>query len=151
MVRWFFETEVPSRYAKFLPEIPRNAILSTTIETNRTYRLYEGPVQPDPVEKRLEAMQDVIGRGWQNVHISIEPIVDFDPDTMQNWMGDIHGRVRLMEGKQLMVSMGYDNYSTGLPVQKLAKTEVLIKTMENSGIFVERKVLREKMPQQGEW
>jgi len=71
-VRWFFETKVPSRYARFLPEIPRNAILSTTIETNRTYRLYEGPVQPDTVEKRLEAMQTVIDQGWKNVHISID-------------------------------------------------------------------------------
>ncbi len=151
MVRWFFETKVPSRYARFLPEVPRNAILSTTIETNRTYRLCEGSIQPDPVEKRFEAMQDMTGRGWQNVHISIGPIVGFDLAAMQNWMGDTHARVKLRGGKQLMVSMGYDNYGIGLPEPELTKTEALIKKMEENGIFVERKVLREKMPQRGKW
>ena len=50
-----------------------------------------------------------------------------------------------------MVSIEYDNYSIGLPEPELAKTEALIKAMEEKWIFVERKVLREKMPQQGEW
>jgi len=98
-VVFFFETKNPARYREFLDEFPPNAILSTTIESNRDYGLSRAP----PPEVRYEAMREL---DWPRKHVSIEPVVDFDPGPLLGWLRAI--------GPEL-VSVGYDNWNSGLP------------------------------------
>jgi len=88
---------------------------------------------------------------WPNLCVSIEPICDFDLLKLAGWMQSINARLLQAGGQRLMVSVGYDNYGIGLSEPDLSKTEALIRCLEDSEICVERKVLREKIPQRGEW
>ena len=129
---FFFETKSPFFYLLVFPELadlkPEKTIYSTTIETNRTTtRRYSNA--PD-TERRYAAMRLLDGRK----HVSIEPIMDFDPDVMFKWITEIEPEI---------VSIGYDNYNNHLPEPSLSKTLKLIEDLEASGIIVERKTLRE--------
>jgi len=124
---FFFETKNPARYYEFLDEFPPNAILSTTIESNRDYGLSRAP----PPEARYEAMTTL---PWPRKHVSIEPVVDFDPGPLLGWLRDIEPE---------MVSVGYDNWNSGLPEPPLEKTLSLIRTLEDF-TRVERKTLRKR-------
>ncbi len=54
-VTWFFETKNPERYFEFLDRIPRNSVLSATIETNRDYETWNAPSRG----KRIKTMIDL--------------------------------------------------------------------------------------------
>jgi len=118
---FFLETKNPVRYLHF-PELFElgNVILSTTIETNRDYRVSLAP----SVRERYDAMMG-IRRKWMfsnpRIHISIEPILDFDLDVLVGWMRRI---------EPWMVSVGYDNYNAKLPEPPLEKTLALIERLE---------------------
>ena len=129
---FFFETKSPYYYVLVFPELasldPRKTIYSATIETNReTTRRYSRA--PD-TDRRYEAMKLLDGRK----HVSMEPVMDFDPDVMFKWITDIDPEC---------VSIGYDNYHNHLPEPSLQKVLKFIEDLENSGIRVERKTLRE--------
>jgi len=125
---FFFETKNPLRYFNFLDVIPPKSILSSTIETNRDYNSSGAP----SVEKRYLAMSRL---RWNNKHISIEPIVNFDLKIFIQWMKDIDPRI---------VSVGYDNYNCGLVEPSLSKTAKLIEELREF-TEVECKTLREKI------
>lgn len=133
-VTFFLETKNPARYAKFLYLLPPNTIISTTIETNRDYRVSKAP----PVRDRFEAFRKLT---WPHKHVSIEPIMDFDLDVLLEW---VH-RIALMEaewrGGTFMVSVGYDNWNCNLLEPQLEKTIHLIRQLEQF-TKVERKTLR---------
>ncbi len=125
-VTFFLETKNPARYAKFLHLLPPNTILSTTIETNRDYQVSMAP----SVRDRFEAFRKL---AWPHKHVSIEPIMDFDPEVLAEWMRRINPD---------MVSVGYDNWDCNLPEPPLKKTMDLISQLERF-TKVERKTLRE--------
>jgi len=60
--------------------------------------------------------------------------MNFDLKTLFEWITDIEPEC---------VSIGYDNYHNHLPEPPLEKTLKLIEDLENSGIKIERKTLRE--------
>ena len=124
--KFFLETKNPRRYFDFLERLPHNVILSTTIETNRDYRLSKAP----PPRERYEAMKELL---WHEKHVSVEPVADFDLDVFVSWIHDI--------GPQ-RVSVGYDNYNAGFREPSLSKTLKLIDKLEEF-TDVERKTLRE--------
>jgi len=93
---FFLETKNPSRMIHFIDEIPKNTIISTTIETNQYPK--EGISKAPPPEERAKAFQKI---NHPHKHVSIEPIIDFDLNTLVEWIKDIEPE---------MVSMGYDNY-----------------------------------------
>jgi len=129
---FFFETKSPFFYLLVLPELadlkPGKTIYSATIETNRSITCVYSKA-PDP-ERRYAAMRLLDGRK----HVSVEPIMDFDLDTMFRWITEIDPEI---------VSVGYDNYNNRLPEPSLQKVLMLIELLEESGIEVERKTLRE--------
>ena len=98
---FFFETKNPGRYTQFLDLIPEKAILSSTIETNRDYKVSLAP----PVEERYRAMAAL---EWPRKHISVEPVMDFDQDIFLEWLKEIGPEI---------VSVGYDNYKCRLPAE----------------------------------
>jgi len=91
---FFLETKNPSRMAQF--KMPENTIISTTIETDKYPR--EGISKAPPPEQRAEAFRRII---HPHKHVSIEPIMEFDMDTLIGWIKEIQPE---------MVSIGYDNY-----------------------------------------
>jgi len=137
-VIFFFETKNPSMYVERPYDgwdhgkvlLPSKTIFSTTIETNRDQLAREYSLAPSP-SIRMEYMKEIT---FMRKHISIEPIMDFDPDVMFRWITDIEPEI---------VSIGYDNYNNHLPEPPLSETLKLIEDLEASGIMVERKTLRE--------
>ncbi|MEB3816914.1 MAG: phage Gp37/Gp68 family protein [Desulfurococcales archaeon] len=131
---WFlFLTKNPQRYHDFLDEIPPNAILGATIETNRSTYFQEGSKPrissaPLPV-RRYIAMRDL---DWPLKFISIEPILDFDLDTFTRWIEEIN---------PFMVYVGYDNYGNRLPEPPLSKTLEFIRRLEDFTLVI-RKTIR---------
>ena len=131
---WFlFLTKNPQRYHDFLDEIPSNAILGATIETNRDTYFQEGyspRISRAPLpSRRYQAMKSL---DWPLKFVSIEPILDFDLDVFTRWIEEIN---------PFMVYIGYDNYGHRLPEPPLAKTMELIRRLEDFTLVI-RKTIR---------
>ena len=131
---FFFETKQPWFYITIFQRLtnldPKKTILSATIETNREQITSQVSLAPPPIQ-RYGGMEEL---DWPRKHVSVEPVMDFDPDVMFKWITDIEPE---------LVSIGYDNYNNRLPEPPLQKVLKLIEDLENSGIRVERKTLRE--------
>ncbi len=140
---FFLETKNPER-AIFSFDLPKeNIIFSTTIETNKEggelpiiedWEYMDLSMAPNP-EERLDILYNEVEdnlKGYR-LHISIEPILDFDLLEFANTIKKI---------KPIRVSIGYDNYNHRLPEPSLQKTMRLIEILEMAGIEVERKTIR---------
>jgi protein gp37 len=111
---FLFLTKNPRRYFEFLELYPANTVFGATIESNREYPVSKAPT---PAE-RYQSMADLPVR---NKLISIEPIMDFDMETMTQWIREIG---------PVSVHVGYDNHNKGLPGPSLSKTMQLIEKLE---------------------
>jgi len=129
-VTFLLETKNPERFMEFADLLPRNVIISTTIESDIDHRM---SVAPPPRARYLAMLDMKRARPDLSRHISIEPIMDFNMATLIQWIAQI---------EPYMVSVGYDNYNIGLPEPELPKTLDLIKGLEHRGIKVERKSIR---------
>ena len=139
--RFLLQTKNPRGYVPFLAfnEIPRNAVLGVTVETNKSY--FDTPSgysnywmvsrAPSPTY-RLEIMEKIAQANIHKIFMSIEPILDFDLDSF------ICNIKRL---KPWGVAVGYDNYHHKLPEPPLEKTLRLIEELERF-TKVYRKTLR---------
>jgi len=130
---WFFETKNPAGYVWFIDEFPENTVLSATIETNKTYPEEIRGSAPTQ-EIRFESLYKISKQYNFPIHISIEPIMDFDMDILVSWMKQL---------KPVKVAVGYDSLHNRLPEPSLSKTLRLIEGLEKF-TEVERKDLREK-------
>ena len=128
---FFFETKNPFIYHLFPALEKDKTILSTTIETNRDELCKRVSLAPPPSCRK--ANMTLLKPWWPRRHISIEPIMDFDPPILFRWITDIEPEI---------VSIGHDNYHNHLPEPPLPKVLKLIEDLEASGIKVERKTLR---------
>jgi len=128
---WFFETKNPGRYINFIGIFPANTVLSTTIETNREHSKAVMGYAPTPVERFKSIMY--LKRTFPGfpIHISIEPIMDFDLAPMISWMKNL---------KPVKVAVGYDSLNNNLPEPPKSKTLKLIEQLEKF-TDVERKQL----------
>jgi len=109
---FLFLTKNPARYLEFIHEFPENCILGTTIETNRDD--YSWLSKAPKFSERFDAMMKVKeARPELRRFISIEPILDFDPEILVDWIIKI---------EPCMVYVGYDNYNYRLPEPSLEKT-----------------------------
>jgi protein gp37 len=124
---FLFLTKNPGRYEEFLSQMPYNAILGTTIETNRdkTYIEFTSSQAPKP-SLRYEAMKKL---EWDKKFISIEPIMDFDFGVMLKWIEEIF---------PFLVYIGYDNYNHELPEPTLNKTMQLLDEVSTITLAVKK-------------
>jgi len=130
---YFFETKNPTVYYTCILRYdlkPDQTIVSTTIETNREELVEKVSLAPPP-KVRYQSMKLL---DWPRKHVSIEPVMDFDPEIVFKWITEIEPEC---------VSVGYDNYNNCLPEPPLDKVLSLIEALESSGINVERKTIRE--------
>ena len=138
---FFLETKNPRRMVDFASDIPKNVILSTTIETNFMCDKhpaiglwwYEDISNAPHPANRYHYMTHTDLKAFKK-HISIEPILEFDLDVILKWILNIK--------PEFGVSIGYDNYNHRLPEPPLSKTLRLIEILEKRGVKVERKTLR---------
>ena len=120
---FLFLTKNPKRYFEFLEVFPKNLVLGATIETNREYKVSSAP----SVTERYEWMVRI---PYHNKMVSIEPIMDFDPDIFVGWLKEI---------SPVVVHVGYANYNQNIPEPFLEKTTDLISELRS---FTKVKVLR---------
>lgn len=90
--------------------LPPNVVFGTTIETNRDYGLSKAAA---PYERFLYLNAYPAERKF----VSIEPIMDFDLETMVMWMRVIGPDI---------IEVGADNYSNNLPEPRWEKVEELL-------------------------
>lgn len=109
---WFFESKNPRRYLEFLQFFPENTMLSTTIETNRVYPPKIRGRTPTP-DQRFDKMLEVKEQSNFPIHVSNEPILDFDMDVLLGWMKTL---------EPAKVSVGYDSLKNNLPEPLVGKT-----------------------------
>ena len=130
----FFETKAPEVYRRHWPSDEWSGYevwASVTIETNRSELTRRLSRAPDPEERFNDMCEFALG--WPLIHVSIEPIMDFDMDVMLEWIREI---------RPLKVSVGYDNYGHRLPEPPLSKTLELIRRLREIVPEVEVKTLR---------
>jgi hypothetical protein len=124
-------TKNPQKYRELISigvHIPQNCVLGCTVESNIDHLL-----SGQPETARLEVMAELTAMGYP-VMLSIEPIMEFDPVRFPLWIAKVHPD---------FVAVGYDNYDNGLPEPALSETLRLIGLLEDAGIKVYRKTLRE--------
>lgn len=126
---FLFLTKNPFRYNEFLFEMPKNAILGATIETNndqilQTHKISGAP----PPSRRYIAMKDL---EWDKKFISIEPILDFDLESFSFWIEDIF---------PFLVYVGYDNYRNNLAEPMLSKTLSLIEKISENMLVIKKTI-----------
>jgi len=120
---FLFLTKNPKRYFEFIEVFPKNLVLGATIETNREYKVSSAPT----VAERYEVMACI---PYHNKMVSIEPIMDFDPDIFVKWLKEI---------SPVVVHVGYANYNQHILEPTLAKTAELIDELRS---FTKVKILR---------
>ncbi len=111
--RYLFQTKNPKRmYLEFIEHMPFDAVLGTTIETNRIYR--QMGKTPHPVERaeHISHMSD----GWDTM-VTIEPVMDFD-------LLELSGLIRDCNPK--WVNIGADSQGHNLPEPNGKKINQLI-------------------------
>lgn len=110
--RYLFQSKNPARFLMFIPFMPLDFVLGTTIETNRDYEVSQAPTSEARVNAILELPQPRM--------LSIEPIMDFDLDVLVQWITDI---------KPLFVSIGADSKGHKLPEPNPDKICTLIQKL----------------------
>lgn len=125
-------TKSPGTYERFLDKLPENVILSATIETNRDYDLSKAPNTSER-KARMESLK------WPTKHVCVEPILDFDVSTFVDWIREID---------PVLVTIGYDNYSCGLPEPSREKTLDFAERISDF-TAVHKKEIRETSPKEG--
>lgn len=125
---YVFQTKNPHRYGVFFKEIPANAILGTTIESNRHYPdiMCQAPHPCD----RYNGMLGVRAiRRWKTF-CTIEPILDFDVAELAEWLINL---------RLDFVNIGADSKGQGLPEPPLWKVTELISRLSEANIEVRKK------------
>lgn len=125
-------TKNPKRYSDLIAvgvHIPFNCIIGATIESDLDHLITV------PVQSRIDAMIDLSTMGYP-VMVCVEPIMAFNLHTFTE---------QLLAIKPQFVAVGYDNYNNGLNEPRLAQTNDLIAKLENVGITVYKKTLREPL------
>ena len=123
-------TKNPIRYHAF--HIPKNCVCGATIETD---------FPPESYGKQISKAPSVRDRTYWMIQlrhtkmVAIEPILDFSPDSFFTDITLI---------APAFVAIGFDNYNNGLPEpESLEKVQEFINRLENAGIKVYKKTIRE--------
>jgi len=126
---FLFLTKNPERYPEFINEMPSNAILGATVETDDDRLYVESRISGAPLPSfRFKAMREL---HWSKKFISIEPILDFSLESFVE---------QLKEIAPIMVYVGYDNYDNKLPEPPLKKTLKLIDMLSTFTLVVKKTI-----------
>jgi len=132
--RYLFQSKNPIRFIEILDFFPDEAIIGTTIETNRKYDFIS-------LAPRTELRKEHIQESILPKMVSIEPIMDFDLDELVRWIEEI---------KPEFVSIGADSKGHNLPEPSPEKTRQLIQELAKiTQVKIKdnlKRILRQEMP-----
>jgi hypothetical protein len=128
---WLLQSKDPSCFKRYLPALPKNTILLTTLETNRDAGYKEVSHAPPPSVR----YEDFKNLDYPKKIVTVEPIMDFDLDVFVGWILSIN---------PLAVFIGYNSHPDEVPLNEpdMEKTLDLIVALKNKGIRVLTKELR---------
>lgn len=118
---YLFQTKNPKNFNAFI--YPKNTILCTTIETNRTYLEIVGNA-PYPEMRATQILR--IDNDFKKM-ITIEPVIDFDIDILADWMLKI---------KPMQINIGADSGNNHLPEPTPEKLKTFINLLKDNGLNV---------------
>jgi len=128
---YYFQSKRPEYFAEFLHLLPENAILLTTLETNRDagYRQFsQAPVPSDRYQqfRRLKYPRKVV---------TIEPVMDFDTDEFVRWIAELRPEY---------VWLGYNSRSNEvrLPEPSSEKRQAFAGALTRAGVPIREKDVR---------
>jgi hypothetical protein len=128
---YLFLSKDPIMMGAYIPDMPPNIILGTTIETDRsvTYDLQQISKAPG-IEERYHCIR-ALSRAGYDVVISLEPLIDFNLEGLASMV---------IEVEPMMVAIGADSKGyTDLQEPAPDKVWALIKRLEQAGIKLEIK------------
>lgn len=129
---YLFQSKNPTRF-KDQWSFPKNTILATTIETNRDNNISKAP----QTYNRYQAMTGIT----MPKTITIEPIMDFDLDTLVMWISQI---------KPQFVSIGADSKNHHLPEPSATTVQYLVEELKRfTSVKCKenlRRIMRQELP-----
>ena len=122
---WLLQSKNPSCLEQYLPLLPENTYLVTTLETNRDERYEKISDAPKP-SVRYAAFKAL---DWSKKIVNVEPIMDFDLEIFEDWIVDID---------PVAVFIGYNSkpYAVSIPEPDKKKTWMLFNNLKNRGMKV---------------
>jgi hypothetical protein len=127
---FLIQSKDPKTFARVI--WPTNVILGTTIETNRD-DIYAGMAPNAPLPS--QRYRDFLKIKHPQKMVTIEPVMDFDLDTMIDWMGKL---------KPCLIWLGYDSKKNHLPEPELAKVKELYWALGKLGFTINIKTVPEE-------
>lgn len=129
---FYFQSKRPDCFAPYLEDLPKRAILLTTLETNYDQGYAKVSLAPPP-QMRWSLFKKL---KWDRKIITIEPIMQFDRKEFLRM---------IVEVSPMSVWVGYNSRprAVQLPEPSLAKTMKLIDNLKDAGIEVREKEMRE--------
>lgn len=130
---YVFQTKNPQRYMEFINELnvlrrwSNGVLLGCTVETNRP--LTNISMAPHPLN-RLVAMTNLHRSTMLPTFITVEPILDCDPDALADW---------ICLASPQFVNIGADSKHCSLPEPSADKVMRLIKRLQEAGIEIREK------------
>ena len=82
---YYFQSKSPVYFKPLLSELPENAILLTTLETNRDSGYHALSKAPVPSERYRQFKS----LDYPRKVVTIEPVMDFDPDVFFRWIREL--------------------------------------------------------------
>jgi DNA repair photolyase len=123
--KYVLQSKAPRRVEHFIEKLPKDVLFGTTIETNRD--IHDGNA-PQPWE-RFSGMKG-LKNGRVPRFVTIEPIMDFDPDTLAGWLEAID---------PVFIAIGADSKGCGLKEPTADKIRDLIYRINILKIPIRRK------------
>lgn len=125
---YLYQSKNPQRFQRFYGFYPDNVIFGTTIESDREYpEIYKNAPS---IKDRYSGIHAIGKEDGHRTMITIEPILDFDPEKLIGIIEDIEPE---------WVNIGADSQNCGLPEPGPEKIEEFILYLEDTGIEVKTK------------
>ena len=124
--KYLFQSKNPGRFEELFYGIPKNSILATTIETNRSYKEM-GNVAPIALNRAISMMR--LSASIRTM-VTVEPIMDFELD-------GLFPMIKMCNPE--WVNIGADSKGHKLPEPSKEKTLALIAELKSAGIDVKLK------------
>ena len=83
---YYFQSKRPEYFKQFLNDFPTNAVLLTTLETNRDEGYRKISKAPVPTER----YRQFLSLDFSRKVVTIEPVLDFDLDVFVDWITTIN-------------------------------------------------------------
>lgn len=128
---YYFQSKRPEYFEPFLSELPANAIILTTLETNRDEDYRDISKAPVP-SKRYAQLK---GLDYPRKVVTLEPVMDFDLEIFIDWIKSLNPEY---------VFLGYNSRPKQviMPEPSEKKLMLFISELQKNNISIKGKDLR---------